>query len=292
MHIHVDIIGPLPSSWGYSYALTMLDHTMQQTGASPTLSRITTEHCAHAFCHGWVEHFRVPLILLPTVGAESSPCGLTWLSPWGPLSTSVYHLSPPTQWTHWVLHSPKTVLHAHPAGPDWYDHLPWTLLAVRHTPKEDLSASPAVLTYRHLLLLPGALMSPQPPQDIILPFALSHHAPAQLMVSDVPVVFMTAQFIFLSVDGSHSCLSSPYCGLFHVLQLSTKTSIISEDSCAETASVGCFHGPSYPSDFCWPPQTTTHSVHAVHLHLWCCIPVAASAFLWYCALLPQIIFPL
>ena len=44
-HVHLDLVGPLPSSQGYSYLLAMIDRTSRWPEAIP-LSSITAETCA------------------------------------------------------------------------------------------------------------------------------------------------------------------------------------------------------------------------------------------------------
>ena len=68
-HVHIDIIGPLPSSQGYSYLLTMIDRTTCWPEAVP-LSSISTEACVRAFIATWVSRFRVPSTLTSDRGAQ------------------------------------------------------------------------------------------------------------------------------------------------------------------------------------------------------------------------------
>ena len=53
----------------------------------------------------------------------------------------------------------KSALRAHLTGPNWIDELPWVLLGIRTTPKEDLGCSSADLVYG----------SPSPCLGILLP---------------------------------------------------------------------------------------------------------------------------
>lgn len=48
----------------------------------------------------------------------------------------------------------KGALKAHLTGPGWMDELPWVLLGIRSTPKEDLQASSAELAYAIPLAVP------------------------------------------------------------------------------------------------------------------------------------------
>ncbi len=68
-HVHIDIVGPLPSSLGYSYLLTMIDRTTRWPEAVP-LASISTESCVRAFISSWVSRFGVPSTLTSDRGAQ------------------------------------------------------------------------------------------------------------------------------------------------------------------------------------------------------------------------------
>ena len=68
-HVHLDLVGPLPSSQGYSYILTMIDRTSRWPEAVP-LSSITAESCSRAFISTWVSRFGVPALLTSDRGAQ------------------------------------------------------------------------------------------------------------------------------------------------------------------------------------------------------------------------------
>ena len=51
--VHIDLVGPLPASKGYTYLLTCVDRYTQWPEAIP-LSSITAESVAQAFLHGWI----------------------------------------------------------------------------------------------------------------------------------------------------------------------------------------------------------------------------------------------
>ena len=66
-HIMVDIVGPLPDSYGYKYLLTSICRTTRYLRALP-IKEATSEAAASAFLHGWLNIFGVP-------SAVSSDCG-------------------------------------------------------------------------------------------------------------------------------------------------------------------------------------------------------------------------
>ena len=68
-HVRVDIVGPLPTSRGYTYLLTILDRTTRWPEAVP-LQDITAASCARALMTGWVAHFGVPLQMTSDRGRQ------------------------------------------------------------------------------------------------------------------------------------------------------------------------------------------------------------------------------
>ena len=68
-HVHLDLVGSLPSSQGFSYLLTMIDKTSRWPEAVPQ-SSITSESCTQAFISSWVSRFRVPALLTSDRGAQ------------------------------------------------------------------------------------------------------------------------------------------------------------------------------------------------------------------------------
>ena len=56
----------------------------------------------------------------------------------------------------------KAALKAQLAGPNWADELPWVLLGLRTTPKDDLKASPEGLVYSFPLTIPGDFVQDTP----------------------------------------------------------------------------------------------------------------------------------
>ena len=68
-HIHIDFLGPLPYSNGYSYLLTIIDRYTKFPQAVP-LAEITTENLINALLSHWISIFGVPLALSSDRGSQ------------------------------------------------------------------------------------------------------------------------------------------------------------------------------------------------------------------------------
>ena len=68
-HMHLDLEGPLPSSQGFNYLLTIIDRTSRWQEAIP-LSSITYEACTQALISTWVSRFGVQDLLTSDQGSQ------------------------------------------------------------------------------------------------------------------------------------------------------------------------------------------------------------------------------
>jgi IS30 family transposase len=76
VNIHIDIVGPLPPSQGYTHILTLIDRTTRWAEAVP-LSSTTAASCAEAFCTHWISRFGLPHTLTSDRGPQfTSSVGL------------------------------------------------------------------------------------------------------------------------------------------------------------------------------------------------------------------------
>ena len=67
--LHVDLVGPLPLSQGFSYLLTVVDRFTRWPEAIPVVD-ISAETCARAFLTHWVARFGVPATVTSDRGKQ------------------------------------------------------------------------------------------------------------------------------------------------------------------------------------------------------------------------------
>ena len=155
-NIHIDIVGPLPSSNGYTYLLTCIDRFTRWPEAIP-IKDITAQSVAQALVSGWIARFGTPSTITTDRGSqfESAPwTQLMQLLGSKRIRTTAYH--PIANGLIERLHRQlKAALKAHHNPAHWTEILPIVLLGIRTAVKEDIGCSTAELVYGTTLRLPG-----------------------------------------------------------------------------------------------------------------------------------------
>uniref|UniRef100_A0A5S6QLN8 RNA-directed DNA polymerase n=1 Tax=Trichuris muris TaxID=70415 RepID=A0A5S6QLN8_TRIMR len=162
-HIHVDIVGPLPSSDGYKYLLTAIDRFTRWPEAWP-IADVSAKTVAETFLVNWVARFGVPRQIITDRGKQFEShmwSALNRLMETQHTPTSAYH--PQTNGLVERFHrqlKAALVARTHAVGIKWTVALPLVLLGIQAALKYDLGLSPAEMVYGSSLRLPAEFMAP------------------------------------------------------------------------------------------------------------------------------------
>ena len=138
-NVYVDITGPLGSSNGYNYLLVIIEYS-RYMNAIPMVG-ITAEECVDSFIRHWVSWFGTPEHVYTDRGSQfSSPL---WSQMYRFLGTQAHRFTayhPQAQGPIERLNRTlKTSFKCWEDPTTWHDHLPWVLMALRNSPKDDLA---------------------------------------------------------------------------------------------------------------------------------------------------------
>ncbi|KAL0809250.1 hypothetical protein ABMA28_011469 [Loxostege sticticalis] len=153
--IHIDLIGPLPPSREYRYCLTVVDRFTRWAEAIPIID-ITAESVVNAFLLGWVARFGCPTDVVTDRGRQFESATFQQLSKtlgFKHRRTTAYNpqCNGLVERFHRQL---KAAIMCHDDS-SWSEALPFVLLGIRSSFKEDLQTSSAELVYGEPLSLPG-----------------------------------------------------------------------------------------------------------------------------------------
>lgn len=153
--VNLDLVGPLPSSKGFSYCLTLIDRYTCWTEAIP-IPNITAETVAEAFYSQWIARFGTPQKIITDQGRQFE-CSLfhtlSALLGMQKTRTTPYHPQSNGKIERWHR-TLKAALKAH-SNDKWVETLPTILLGLRCVMRDDADATPAELTYGSSIRLPG-----------------------------------------------------------------------------------------------------------------------------------------
>ena len=247
-HIHIDLVGPLPPSSGFTHLLTVVDRFSRWPEAIP-INDTTAAGCAQALSLHWIARFGIPT----DMSSDRGPQFTSQL--WEALArllgirlhrTTAYHPQANGLVERFHRHL-KSALRARLTNPSWTQELPWVLLGIRTAPKEDLGCSSAEMVYGTPLTVPGDFTPCQNTPDngrelqqlrnrlrSLVPIPTSQHG---ITHNTAPRDLQRAKFVFIRRDGYRAPLQRPYEGPFRVLKPGPKHFQIDKAGKTEVISI-------------------------------------------------------
>jgi transposase InsO family protein len=232
-HIHVDLVGPLPPSQGFTHLFTIIDRTTRWPEVIP-LTTTTASDCANALLNTWISRFGLPSIITSDRGPQFTSslwkalCSLLNINH---QPTTAYH--PQSNGILERFHRRlKDALRTCSNSPSWSQNLPWVLLALRAQPAENSNLSPAEAIFNTSLTLPAQFLATNDsPSDTFLkniqqihhpffPLPTSHNLPTSSLHHSPPNALFTTPQVLVRRDGHHPPLTPLYDGPYTVLHRS------------------------------------------------------------------------
>jgi hypothetical protein len=240
------------------FPLTVVDRTTRWLEAIP-LRATAAAGVADAFVRGWVARFGLPAIITSDRGVQFTSAlwaaAMKLLGIKHQMSTAFHPQSNGlVERAHRRL---KEALKAKLVGGDWPSHLPWILLGLRTTPREDSGLSMAELVYGSALLHGSLVTTAEPPPELFgqhlrsaVPCVATRQPPASQSAAAPLKSLLEADFIYVRSPPAAPALSPACRGPYKVVQMGDKYFMLKIGDRFDAISVDRLKphlGPSVPA---------------------------------------------
>lgn len=246
-HIHLDLVGPLSPSSGFTSILTIVDRTTRWPEAIP-MADTSAKAIFLAFTRHWISQFGVPSTITTDRGAQFTSSAWTdWCRELGikHIRTTAFH--PQSNGMVERFHRRlKDALRARGARSTWADELPWVLLGLRITPREDSTTSPSESVFGSVVSSPSAFLDglAEPDEEFTrrlvrlmenLPVQPARHNSSTSTWVDNRLFSTT--HVFVRRDGHVPPLEPLYAGPYEVLRRDKAVFLLKIGSKEDTVSI-------------------------------------------------------
>lgn len=239
-HIHVDLVGPLPtSSEGFRYCVTIIDRCAKWPEAFPVKDQ-TADTVARTVYEGWITRFGCPHRLTSDQGRQFESSLFTRLMHHmgvDKIRTTPYHPQSNGAVERWHR-SFKVAITARLDSTSWTDELPTAMLGLRAAIKLDYGFSPAEMVYGQALRLPGDFFentsndNPCPEALVdkirdtikkIKPLAKSHNNSRSIFIHPD---LLSSEYVFVRNDAVRKSFQPTYNGPYRVIKRGNKVYVV------------------------------------------------------------------
>ena len=249
-HVHLDIVGPLPPSKGFTHILTCVDRYSRWPQATP-ITDTSAETVARSFMESWIAHFGLPVHITTDRGAQFTSTLFRELNrTLGTIHfrTTAYHPASNgmVERFHRQLKAAITATHS---AAQWSESLPLVLLGIRNTVKEDMGCTAAEMVYGTTLRLPGEMvvdsrisgqLSTSSYVARLRAFmnALRPPIPRSANIrQQVHPSLNSCPYVFVRVDAVKKPLQPPYDGPYRVIERHTKYYVIDKHGSHDSVNI-------------------------------------------------------